>query len=356
MSRAWRISAQGQVQPPSEQGGWTSDFENAADQWQRGCPSARTSGSTGAPVEHRFTVESVRASAASTAAHFLLDGPHRREVFAWSALPAAGTGGRMMVWRALALGWDLTVTKPALALEVPVAPSTDGRYHFAVATPLQAEHLMASGQLNRFAMLLLGGAPLSPDLESALEQAAAAADCRIFHGFGMTETLTHVATRPLGTLAYTALPGVEARATETGALVLDVPLRGVKGLVTRDAVRLHFGDAHTPDSDEAARQFYWLGRMDDVINSAGLKFHPAALERRWSPLLSDVLNDRKWYVTGRPDDSLGDRVTLVVEGKPHPDLATAVLEVLKDEGHARPRSVEFQDVFEETASGKVRRI
>ena len=60
---------------------------------------------------------------------------------------------------------------------------------------------MASDQLSRFAILLLGGAPLSPGLEAALQEAAGRSDCRIFHGFGMTETLTHIATRPLGTEA-----------------------------------------------------------------------------------------------------------------------------------------------------------
>ena len=353
MSRPWRIAAQGRVHPPSDHGTWTSEFDAAVDQWHRAIPWASTSGSTGTPVEHRFTMEAVQASAASTADHFGLDQARCKEVMAWSALPAAGTGGRMMVWRSLALGWDLTVTQPSLTPQVPVAPSSSGRYHFAAATPLQAEHLMASDQLSRFAILLLGGAPLSPGLEAALQEAAGRSDCRIFHGFGMTETLTHIATRPLGTEAYTALPGVQIGTTETGALVLNVPQRGVHGLVTADAVKLHFDPLAA--QDESARQFSWLGRLDDVINSAGLKFHPAALEREWSSPLDRVVNGRKWYVTGRPDDSLGARVTLVVEGKHDPDLASNILDTLNVAGNARPRSVEFRATFQETASGKVRR-
>ncbi|MDA8695488.1 AMP-binding protein [Flavobacteriales bacterium] len=352
MSEFWRISAEGRVHPPSGDAAWTAGFLAAKDQWTKACPMALTSGSTGQPVEHRFSTEAVLASAEATAQHFGLDHPDVETVAAWSALPAAGTGGRMMVWRALALGWDLTVSRPAAAPAVPPVAVPHGRYHFAVATPLQAKHLMDSGQLHRFSILLLGGAPVSPVLEAALEQAALQARCRIYHGFGMTETLTHVATRSLGTEAYTALPGVEIGTAASGALTLDIPRRGVQQLVTKDAVEI-LPEPSSGDVD--GRQFRWLGRLDDVINSGGLKFHPATLERRWSSPLKATLGNRRWFVTGRPDHSLGARVTLVVEGPNNSTLEAAVLDALADEGNARPRSVEFQQHFTETASGKVRR-
>lgn len=352
MSASWRISAEGRVHAPSGDAAWTAGFLDAKDQWTKACPTSSTSGSTGHPVEHRFAAEAVLASAKATAQHFELDNPAVSTVTAWSALPAEGTGGRMMVWRALALGWDLTVSRPAAAPAVPPAPAPHGRYHFAVATPMQARHLVDSGQLNRFSTLLLGGAPLSPDLEATLAQAALRAGCRIYHGFGMTETLTHVATRTLGTEAYTTLPGVEIGTSASGALILDIPRRGVQRLVTKDAIEI------LPVSASEAtdgRQFRWLGRLDDVINSGGLKLHPAALERRWSAQLKGALGNRRWFVTGRPDHRLGACVTLVVEGPNDSNLAAAVLDALSDAGNARPRAVEFQQHFKETDSGKVRR-
>ena len=349
----WRITAKGGIQQLQGHVPWTSGFDAVVDQWNTACPTALTSGSTGVPVAHHFSMEAVQASAQATAQHFQLDRPSPEVVEAWSALPASGTGGRMMVWRALALGWNLTVSMPSATPQVPAAGTPNGRYHFAVATPMQAAHLMASGQLRRFDILLLGGAPIAPDLEADLKQAADAAGCRIQHGFGMTETLTHVATRTLGEDAYGVLPDVHIDCTEEGALVIDAPRRGVQGLVTQDAVALLPDASLDPQGDK--RAFSWLGRIDDVINSGGLKLHPAALERQWCEMLGDILHERRWFIIGRPDNSLGSRVTLVVEGAIDSDLAQQALQALSHEGNKRPRTVEFQAVFKETASGKVRR-
>ena len=55
-------------------------FDAAVDQWNTRISYGQTSGSTGAPVAHRFTMEAVQASAASTADHFGLDQARCKEV------------------------------------------------------------------------------------------------------------------------------------------------------------------------------------------------------------------------------------------------------------------------------------
>ena len=208
---------------------------------------------------------------------------------------------------------------------------------------MQARHLLDSGQLDRFHQLLLGGAPLDPVLEMQPLEGGERHRCRIHLGFGMTETLTHIATRPLGTDVFRPLQGVSFKVEEDGALTIDAPDRGVQGLRTRDAVETADGG------------FRWLGRLDDVLNSGGIKVHPHALEQALAPRLRGLLGDRRWYVSGRPDAALGDRITLVVEGTGEAKLADALLEAAADEGAIRPRSVEFATAFEETATGKLRR-
>lgn len=249
----------------------------------------------------------------------------------------------MAVWRALALGWDLTVTEPAAAPTVP--RDTDNRYDFAVATPMQARYLLDSGQLDRFRQLLLGGAPLDPVLEAELRDSVGSSGCRIHLGFGMTETLTHIAVRPLGEDAFRLLEGVDLSLEPDGAMVIDAPGRGVRHWRSQDAAEW------TTNGD--TRAFRWLGRIDDAMNSGGLKVHPHVLEQEIARTAGRLLDGRRWYVAGRPDPALGDRITLVVEGPPDGELGKQVLDACSGIGIERPRAVEFVDAFRETATGKV---
>ena len=103
--------------------------------------------------------------------------------------------------------------------------------------------------------------------------------------------------------------------------------------------------------------FRWLGRLDDVINTGGLKVHPADLERRIAPLVLPLMGKRRWYLAGRPHAITGQQVTLILEGEEDPTLGLSLLEQLA-EGHPqpdRPRAVEWRERFEETATGKVLR-
>lgn len=252
----------------------------------------------------------------------------------------------MAVWRALILGWDLTVNLPSSTPEIAAPGGSPGdRYDFGVATPMQARHLLKSGQLNRFRQLLLGGAPVDPALEDALLTAGQRAGCDIHVGFGMTETLTHIATRSLGSEAYRLVPGVTVHIDGDQALIVDSPDRDVRQLHTRDAAEWMSA------TDTSA--FLWLGRLDDVLNSGGIKVHPHHVERLISPLIQEILDGRRWYICGRADEVLGDRITLVLEGAPKEEWTEWLLAACQGLGHTRPRAVEFLPVFEETATGKV---
>ena len=344
MTDSWRFPG-----PMADAPEWVQPFLALDAEWTEGRARGYTSGSTGEPKAIDFDPEAVIASARATAAHFGLEGSDRT-LQAWSALPAAGIGGRMMWWRARILGWQLTQRRP---IACPVVPERlDGdRFDFAVATPQQAEALARNRGLGAFRILLLGGGPVPPSLEDRLMDAGDAVGCELHHGFGMTETLTHVATRRLGTALYRALPGVEWTVGPDGGLVVEAPERGVHALHTRDAVE--------PGMEAASGLpgFRWLGRLDDVINTGGLKVHPADLERRIAPLVLPLMGKRRWYLAGRPHAITGQQVTLILEGEEDPTLGLSLLEQLA-EGHPqpdRPRAVEWRERFEETATGKVRR-
>jgi len=347
MSGVWRLpDATDAALPPD----WAQPFMEADAAWQEGRAEGDSSGSTGAPKRFSFDPSAVVASARATAEHFGLNFPDRQPVQVWSALPATGIGGRMMVWRTRILDWTLTQDRPSATPTVTPAPRSR-RYDFAVATPQQAAHMARSGQLVAFRLLLLGGGPVSPALEDELLQASRAQACSLHLGFGMTETLTHIATRPLGRDVFLPLPGVAWSCGPDGALRIDAPDRGVDHMLTRDAVEPR------RDSTSARDGFVWLGRLDDVINTGGLKVHPDRLERTLEPIVAPLIGARRWYLTGRPDSLTGMQVTLVLEGEEQPTLTTRLLNALTT-GHPhadRPRAVEWQHRFEETATGKVRR-
>ena len=330
---------------------WMAPFLELDQHWEQGQACARSSGSTGPSKTQPFESDWVRASAKATASHFQLaqstqDGS---PLSAWSPLPCTGVGGRMMWWRARILGWHLTQTKPSASPEVPALENGKARYDFAVATPQQAHALLRNGGLSRLALLLLGGAPVSPSLEADLIRGAQDSGCDIHHGFGMTETLTHVATRPLGDVTYRPLRGVTLDITPDGALQIDAPDRGVHKLVTRDAV--------APHPHGLTTGFEWRGRLDDVINTGGVKVHPAELERTLSNALTPLLPNQRWHLIGRSHPQTGQEVCLVIEGDPKkdPTLEQNILDQLRTtcSGPERPRRIEWVSQMEETATGKV---
>ena len=57
------------------------------------------------------------------------------------------------------------------------------------------------------------------------------------------------------------------------------------------------------------KQFKWLGRYDNLINSGGVKLFPEQIETK---LASKISN--RFFITGLPDAVLGTKVVLIIEG------------------------------------------
>ena len=227
----------------------------AAQDWLSGADELTlfTSGSTGSPktwtVQRSHVLESIHATA-----HAFALGPNTRSAL---AMDVAGTGGRLMLWRALELSMTLQI------LPVGRHLTWEGPLDFLALVPQQALSLSAE-QAAQVGTLLLGGAPVSPHEEGLLLRIFP----KVYHGFGMTETLSHIALRLLGTAPhYTCLPGVSVT-LDQGALVIDAPHRGVHTLRTTDAAVVH-----SPSS------FTWLGRLDGAILSGGKKILPESIDQ-----------------------------------------------------------------------------
>lgn len=241
----------------------------------------QTSGSTGAPKTIFHKKKYLIASARRTLDFFNL----KTGSSALLILPAQYTGGAMMLIRALVGGLTLYLVEPKLSIkEVPLVD-------FLPCTPAQFLSMLENGVFNDFTgQILLGGAPSQKRLSVG--------SLRVYEGYGMTETASHIALKSYGEEEFKAVEGVHFTLAK-GALLITASHLGVHQLKTNDAAEL-----------TSATSFKLLGRLDDVINSGGVKMHPSKIESDLHNLgLKDIC------ISSRENEQLGEQLVLVHTGQ-----------------------------------------
>lgn len=296
--------------------------------------TVQTSGTSGKPNKVKVTKKALVNSVLATGEFFNLK-PGDRCLL---CLPAAYIAGKMMLVRALVLGLDLYIVPPG---STPLAKGNK-YYDFCAMVPVQVKESL--GQLSRIGTLIIGGAPLPKPLEKVLKKTNTA----IYETFGMTETLSHIAVRPVNipgkpvgqTDFFEALPGVKFESDHRDCLVIHVPHLRKSPVVTNDIVKLI-----------SETRFKWLGRADYAINSGGIKLFPETIEAK----ISDAVGKR-FFLAGEPDDKLGERLVLYVEGKVDKKKLSATLKSHQGlKPFEVPRKIREIPSFVETESGKVHR-
>jgi O-succinylbenzoic acid--CoA ligase len=259
-------------------------------------------------------------------------------------LDTAFVAGQMMLVRGWETGMNLYVVEPSANpfREIPQALSID----FVALVPYQLERILASNEaahFNHIKMALIGGAPLEATTVEKLSHFS----CRFFATYGMTETLTHIALRPLnGPQAsdrFRALPGIRIETDSRNCLVIHAPHLG-EAIITNDVVQIF------PEGE-----FEWIGRWDHVINSGGVKIHPEQVESKLDTLFREHGLTHRFFIASQPHPSLHQQVVLVIEGAPDPvvQLWPQIRSVLNR--YESPKQVLVTPHFAETASGKVDR-
>ncbi|MBP6313009.1 MAG: AMP-binding protein [Flavobacteriales bacterium] len=312
---------------------------------------AHTSGTTGTPTLIQIPRRDLIASAKLTARAFDLHTSDRVLL----CLPGEFIAGKMMIVRAMVLGLDLNVIDPRGSILEKLAKQD--RFKFAAMVPLQLHRAVQEDRERveqLFETILLGGGPVS----NALIEDIRGLNTAVFQSYGSTETITHVAIRPLNTAANTngatgassftdmpfrAIGKCSFQRDLRGCLVVNTPHLSVKQHVTNDIVEL---------IDDGT--FRWLGRWDNVILSGGKKIFPEQLETRTAGVIP-----YPHYFTSTPDDQMGQAVCLVLEANEPadivlPEVMDKLMHVL--DPHELPRRVRALRSFARTESGKVIRI
>lgn len=213
-------------------------------------------------------------------------------------------------------------------------------FDFGAMVPNQVFKLLEqpSGKekLEHIRNLLVGGSGISSVLAAQISQLSN----RVVSTYGMTETASHIAIRELSgdckSEYYNCLPGLSVSTNEYGCLRIHLPELN-EPLQTNDLTEL-----------ESNSCFKILGRIDSVIISGGIKYSPEIIEKKL-----ELLIDKRFVISSLPDEKLGEKLVLVIEGNPFETkrLATQLAELLTAYEH--PKKICFLKLFPETNSGKI---
>jgi len=281
-----------------------------------------TSGTTGTPKLIRVDKQAMVNSAIASGDFFDLEPGDK----ALHCLPTKYIAGKMMFVRSFILGLDIDFVAPS---SHPMAQN-DIKYDFVAMVPLQAQNSLSA--LKNVKKMIIGGAKINKTLEKDLSKLKT----EVYETYGMTETITHIAAKKIGEEAFSILPNIEISQDDRNCLVINAFKISDKPIVTNDLVEL-----------VGKNQFVFLGRIDNVINSGGIKLIPEKIEEKLSAKI-----DSRFFVTGKQDAVLGEKLVIVIEGEKQ-ILDETIFDGL--DKYEKPKEVFYVSKFSETESGKIKR-
>lgn len=300
-----------------------------------------TSGSTGAPKEILLSKEFMKASALRTVDFFGITSDSRLH----TCLDFDYIASKMMTVRA-------DVANCLLTSEIPsnrplMAISFTEKIDLLSVVPSQMDGILRSGNVwNGIRSILIGGAPI-PD---ALRHRISLSGYEVWESYGMTETASHIALRKVTedpSIPFDTLPGIEVATDERGCLTIDLPDSNT--IVTNDIAETI-----------STTQFRILGRLDDCINSGGIKILPQMLE---TILGGFIASD--YAISSIPDTKWGEKLVLVAERSDDgfsDEFMKAAIGVRLNQyrkklnlGAKSPKDIIFVNSLPRTSNGKINR-
>lgn len=291
--------------------------------------TVKTSGSTGIPKNIKLQKNHVFNSAEATVKYFDLT----ENTKALLCLSSEYIAGKMMLVRAMTAGWDLHTTAP----EKNPLENIDDAFDFSAMVPYQVFHSLKD--LHKVKKLIVGGGAVPAELDQQLQKIKT----RVFATYGMTETISHVAVRPMNgkekSAIFSALPEVNFSLKENNCLQIHATEISEESIVTNDVVELI-----SPTS------FKFLGRADNVINTGGVKVHPEVVEEK----LSLHIN-LPFFIASEKDEALGERVILIIESEEYFQLKDFFTAFKSLSTYEKPKHIYSVSRFIYTETGKIKR-
>jgi len=324
-----------------------TDFAKATvkfcQDWLAGRPAfiIQTSGSTGDPKSIVLQRGQMEASARQTIDALQLKAGDTSLI----CLDTKYIAGQMMLVRSLMAEMNIVAVEPSAN---PLEKMEGQQIDFVALVPYQLEHIFehAPNKINQVRCAIIGGAAISNSLKEKITQRS----CAIYATYGMTETLSHIALQRLNGPNpqdhFEAFPGIDLRLDLRGCLCIKASYLAEE-IVTNDLV---------DRMDE--NKFRWLGRIDNIINTGGVKVIPEKVESVFEQKLDSFEIKNRFFITGLPDQQLGNKVTAVFEGLPfNKEIQEEILFEASQtlSKYELPRAFVFIPQFKKTATGKINR-
>ncbi|NNC50612.1 MAG: AMP-binding protein [Flaviramulus sp.] len=289
----------------------------------------QTSGSTGKPKKLKIKKEAMINSAISTGDFFKLE-PGDKVLH---CLPSNFIAGKMMIVRAIILGLELDMVEPKGFPEIDYEKD----YDFCAFTPMQLKNF--AKYLKSIKTVIVGGGRVSDAIIESIKDKKP----HVYETYGMTESVSHIAVKKLNNFTdnktekyFNSMPGITLSVDNRNCLVINAPKISETKIVTNDLVKIY--------SDTS---FEWLGRIDNVINSGGIKLFPEQIEKK----LQNKINE-PFFITSIPDDTLGEKVIMIVESDKN-NYDESIFDSL--DKFEKPKKIFTIAKFIETSSRKVHR-
>lgn len=291
----------------------------------------QTSGSTGTPKILDVEKDKMLNSAKMTCDFLEL----KEGNTALLCLPTEYISGKMMLIRAIERRMKLLIQTPSL---FPLENITE-EIDFCAMTPLQVQNSL--DKIHYIKKLIIGGASISESLKQQLIQKNP--QTKIYETYGMSETLSHIALKsilPKREEYFRILDGIKISQDQRGCLVINAPQLNSKTLITNDLIKL-----------KNKREFKFLGRIDNIINSGGIKISPESLEdwiKKFTP--------NELVLIGIPDINLGEKLVLVLEGEEGLNLKSHILQLPFEKKYLKPKEIIFIEKIPRTPNNKIDRL
>ena len=325
----------------------TSEYEqkviNFCENWLGGQQNfiLKTSGSTGEPKPIKLTRNQMIASAKLTGKTFGLEIGDTALV----CLNVEYIAGIMMLVRGMELSLKLIIVEPS------GNPFNHLEYHkfdFLAFVPLQLQNVLIEEKnieiLNKAKAIIVGGAAVNEVLENKIQKL----NVPVYSTYGMTETVSHIAIKQLNgerkSHNFQVLEGVKLGIDERNCLNITAEASNNELVQTNDIVEIL-----------NEKEFNLVGRFDNIINSGGVKIQLEKVEKLIENEIK-ILNPKRYFAYGIPNEKLGQKLILFVEGKePNVDVKNAFVDNLKSvlSKYEIPKEIYFVEKFIETPTGKI---